>query len=77
MLRVIPNIPKIQARWAHRASEIPDWLEVPMSDGTVVQYYPKVEQPAFRESIRIIRKMTDERVGYKRTGERCEHSAGR
>ena len=77
MIRIVPNIPKITARWAHRASEIPDWLEVPMSDGTVVQYYPKVEQPAFRESIRIIGKMKDEMVGYKRTGERCEHSTGR
>ena len=69
MLRVIPNIPQIRARWAHRASEIPDWLEVPMSDGRTVQYYPKVQQPAFMETIRIIRKMTDERVGYKRTGD--------
>ena len=34
MLRVIPNIPQIRARWAHRASEIPDWLEVPMADGS-------------------------------------------
>lgn len=77
MIRIMPNIPKIQARWAHRASEIPDWLEVPMADGSVVQYYPKVEQPAFRESIRIIGKMKEEMVGYKRTGERCERSTGR
>jgi hypothetical protein len=66
MLRVIPNIPQIRARWAHRASEIPDWLEVPMSDGRTIQYYPKVPQPAFTETIRIIRNMTDPQTGYKR-----------
>ena len=64
MVRIIPNIPKIQARWAHRASEIPDWLEVPMSNGDVIKYYPKVEQPAFRKSLEIIRNMNDQVVGY-------------
>lgn len=68
MLRVIPNIPQIRARWAHRASEIPDWLEVPMSDGTTVQYYPKVTQPSFTRSLEIIRHMTDPQTGYKRKG---------
>lgn len=67
MIRIVPNIPQIRARWAHRASEIPDWLEVPMSDGTVVQYYPKVEQPAFRESLEIIRKMKNMVVGYEKS----------
>lgn len=66
MIRIVPNIPKITARWAHRASEIPDWLEVPMSDGTTVQYYPKITQPAFTRSLEIIRNMTDPRTGYKR-----------
>ena len=64
MVRIIPNIPKIQARWAHRASEIPDWLEVPMSNGEVIKYYPKVEQPAFRKTLEIIRNMNDQVVGY-------------
>ena len=64
MVRIIPNIPKIQARWAHRASEIPDWLEVPMSNGEVIKYYPKVEQPAFRKSLEIIRNMNDQVIGY-------------
>ena len=63
MVRIIPDIPKIRARWAHRASEIPDWLDVPMSDGTVVQYYPKIEQPAFTRAIQNIRNMV---VGYER-----------
>lgn len=62
MIRIVPNIPKIQARWAHRASEIPDWLEVPMSNGEIVRYYPKIEQPAFRKSLEIIRNMKDEVV---------------
>ena len=66
MIRIVPNIPKIRARWAHRASEIPDWLEVPMSNGTTVQYYPRVEQPAFRKSLEIIRSMKDEVVGYEK-----------
>ena len=66
MIRIVPNIPKIRARWAHRASEIPDWLEVPMSNGTTVQYYPRVEQPAFRKSLEIIRSMKDEAVGYEK-----------
>ena len=66
MIRIMPNIPKIQARWAHRASEIPDWLEVPMADGSVVKYYPQVDQPAFRKSLEIIRNMKDQVVGYER-----------
>lgn len=65
MIRIMPNIPKIQARWAHRASEIPDWLEVPMADGSVVRYYPHIEQPAFRKSMEMIRDMKDQIVGYQ------------
>ena len=65
MIRIVPNIPKITARWAHRASEIPDWLEVPMADGSVVRYYPHIEQPAFRKSMEIIRNMKDQVVGYQ------------
>lgn len=66
MNRIMPNIPKIQAHWAHRASEIPDWLEVPMADGSVVKYYPQVEQPSFRKSMEIIRNMKEKVVGYER-----------
>ena len=65
MIRIMPNIPKIQARWAHRASEIPDWLEVPMADGSVVRYYPHIEQPGFRKSMEIIRNMKNKVVGYQ------------
>ena len=66
MIRIVPNIPKIQARWAHRASEIPDWLEVPMSNGEIVRYYPKIEQPGFRKSLEIIRNMKEEVIGYEK-----------
>ena len=65
-IRIMPNIPQIRARWAHRASEIPDWLEVPMADGTTVRYYPQVEQPAFRKSLELIRNMKEKTVGYER-----------
>lgn len=65
MIRIMPNIPKIQARWAHRASEIPDWLEVPMANGEIVRYYPHIEQPAFRKSLEIIRDMKNQIVGYQ------------
>ena len=63
MVRIIPDIPNIKARWCHRCSEVPDWLEVPMSDGTVVQYYPRIEQPSFRKAMDNIRNMA---VGYER-----------
>ena len=63
MIRVIPDIPKIKARWAHRCSEIPDWLEVPMADGRTVRYYPQIEQPAFRAAMEGIGRMV---VGYER-----------
>lgn len=65
MIRIVPNIPKITARWAHRASEIPDWLEVPMADGSVVRYYPHIEQPSFRKSMEMIRDMKNQIVGYQ------------
>ena len=63
MIRVIPDIPHIRARWAHRCSEIPDWLEVPLSDGRTVRYYPQVDQPAFTRAIQNIRNMV---VGYEK-----------
>ena len=63
MIRVIPDIPHIRARYAHRCSEIPDWLEVPLSDGRTVRYYPQVDQPAFTRAIQNIRNMV---VGYEK-----------
>ena len=63
MVRIIPNIPRIRARWTHRCSEIPDLLEVPMSDGRTVRYYPQIEQPAFARAIENVRNMV---VGYEK-----------
>lgn len=68
MIRIIPNIPKIRAKWHRRTSEIPDELSVPMSDGTVIKYYPEVTQPSFLQSLQIIQNMTDPRTGYERKG---------
>lgn len=68
MIRIIPDIPRIHARWCRRTSEIPDFLEVPMSNGETVRYYPQIEQPAFTKSMEIIRHMTDTETGYKRKG---------
>ncbi len=65
MIRIMPDIPRIHAHWCKRTSEIPDWLEVPMSTGEVIKYYPKIEQPSFRRSLEIIRNMEEEIVGYQ------------
>lgn len=64
MIRIVPNIPQIKAQWCRRSSDIPDVLMVPMSDGSVVQYYPQVDQPAFRESLKIIKNMKCSAEGY-------------
>ena len=65
MIRIIPNIPKIKAKWDRRSSELP-WLDVPMSDGTTVRYYADVPQPSFVRTLEIIRNMKDVRVGYEK-----------
>ena len=54
--RVIPDIPKIHAYWNRSNSRIP-YLIVPMSDGTVIKYYPRTEQTAFRKALENIRNM--------------------
>ena len=65
MIRILPNIPRIKAHWCRRTSEIPDWLDVPMSNGDIVRYYPQIEQPSFRKSLETIRKMNQMVVGYE------------
>jgi len=65
MIRIIPNIPKIKAKWDRRSSELP-WLDVPMSDGTKVAYVPDTPQPSFLRTLEIIRNMKDVRVGYEK-----------
>ena len=46
MTRIIPNLPKAKAHWFKRTSTIPDYLEVPMGDGSVVKFFPEIRQPA-------------------------------
>ena len=65
MIRILPEISKIKAHWSHRSSDIPDYLMVPMSDGTVVRYNPEVQQPGFVKAMENIKNMT---VGYKSKG---------
>lgn len=60
IVRIIPNIPKIHAYWNRKYNKVP-FLMVPMSDGTVIRYYPAAEQTAFvkaLENIRRLKKMT-------------------
>ena len=70
MTRILPDLPRTKAHWTHRSSEIPDYLMVPMSDGSVVRYNPEIEQPGFVRAMENIRHMV---VGYpkKETGDCC------
>lgn len=68
MKRILPDIPRIRARWTRRSSVIPNYLEVPMSDGSVVLYYPESKQSGFVLSIGIIRKMHKDIASCKNIG---------
>ena len=61
MIRILPDVKKITAHWTHRSSEVPDYLLVPMSDGTVIRYNPQIEQPAFVKAVDTIRGWN---IGY-------------
>ena len=63
MIRVIPDMSRAKAHWVKRSSEIPDYLVVPMSDGTVCVYVPQVTQPGFVKAMENIKKMC---IGYER-----------
>ena len=63
MIRVIPDMARAKAHWTKRSSEIPDYLMVPMSDGTVWMYVPQVTQPGFVKAMQNIKNMT---IGYER-----------
>ena len=67
MIRVLPDIPKIRAHWDRRSSKIPTYLEVPMSDGTVVQYVPEVrqDQQSVLDALQNIRNMKAAIGGYQ------------
>lgn len=64
MIKVLPDIPKIRAHWAHRCSEIPEWLEVPMADGRVINYYPQLQPaPVLRDPLDRFSELC---VGYEK-----------
>lgn len=42
---VLP-IPKVEAFWKHDFSKYPDFIKVAMTDGKVITYDIRVEQPA-------------------------------
>ena len=56
-IRVRP-LPKVTGGWEHDWSKYPDFIRVPMSDGSVRTYRREIEQPhpQCRESIETIRK---------------------
>ena len=62
MIRIIPDLGRIKAHWSHRSSEIPDYLMVPMSDGSVVRYNPEVVQPGFVKAMDVLKNIC---VGYE------------
>ena len=65
MNRIIPNIPQIKAHWERRASDIPDYLTVPMSDQSKVRYIPEITQPrpVLKEKLDHFSKLC---IGYER-----------
>ena len=42
---VLP-IPKVNAFWNHDFSKYPDFVKIPMTDGKVIIYDRRIEQPA-------------------------------
>ena len=66
MIRVIPDMNKAKAHWTRASSEIPDYIMIPMSDGTVCMYVPQVTQPGFVKAMENIKRM---KVGYQHDGE--------
>ena len=63
MIRVLPDMSRAKAHWVHRSSEVPDYIMVPMSDGTVVMYVPQVTQPGFVKAMKNLQNMV---VGYEK-----------
>ena len=59
-VRIMP-LPKVTGFWNHEWSDYPDVLRVPMSDGQVVTYERKIEQPHPKcmKTVELIRMMND------------------
>ena len=64
MRRLLPDLPRAKAHWERRASEVPDFIMVPMSDGTVVKYVIGIEQPSPAFLRDGLDKFTEMCVGY-------------
>ena len=58
----MPDLPRAKAHWERRASEVPDFIMVPMSDGTVVRFVPEVVQPGF---VKAMQNLENIKVGYQ------------
>lgn len=63
MKRILPDMTKAKAHWIRRTSEIPDFIDVPMSDGRRVRFSPEIDQPApvFRDKLEKFDKIC---IGY-------------
>lgn len=66
MIRILPDLAKAKAHWVHRSSDIPDYIMVPMSDGTVVRFNPEIPQPGFVKAMKNLKNL--EGYKYERTG---------
>ena len=59
MTRILADTRNAKQLWERRCDTLP-FLEVPMSDGSVVRYYPEIPQPGLVKALEGIR-----RIGYQ------------
>ena len=59
MIRILADTRNAKQHWERRCDTLP-FLEVPMSDGSVVRYYPEIPQPGLVKALEGIR-----RIGYQ------------
>ena len=57
-IRILP-LPKVTGRWEHEFSDYTDLIQVPMSDGRVINYRRETEQPhpQVMKTLELIRVM--------------------
>jgi hypothetical protein len=61
MTRILADTRNVKQHWERRCDTLP-FLEVPMSDGSVVRYYPEIPQPGLVKALEIIRNMKSQIV---------------
>lgn len=67
MIKILPDMPKAKAHWEpRRRSKMPDFIMVPMSDGTVARYNLEVKQPGFQKIEESLKKLEALAYGYPR-----------